>query len=990
MRAETGLTYDLQDYGNVLGAMEPPYQTSAIEQRHATQSDRPPSRRAAHRTSDISPSSVSRLMTLMFTDVVGSVALKAQHGDEPFLQLLERQNAIFDAVLASIPGAELIKRTGDGSLARFPGPRAAVEAALLFQWALAHEPWRPEPIKVRVGIHVGEAQDVEEVNEQRDVQGLAADLTSRVMSLAMPGQILLTRAAYGDARQFVQQHPAVEATARPVLRWLAHGRYLFKGYDEPLEVFEVGAEGVAPLARPPDCEKAGRVAPNNLPRYKERTSFVGRVRELAQLKRLLGTTSLLTLTGSGGCGKTRLAVRFAGDLLDQFPEGVWFVELEAISDPGLVAQQVRSTLDLKDQVDKTVTQTLIDYLREKTALLILDNCEHLLEACARLINDLLRNCPDLKVLATSQQRLGIPGEIPHRVPSLSLPAGGASPRASDLTGSEAVVLFVERAAALDPAFQLNDATAPAVAEICRRVDGIPLAIELAAAWVRVISLDEIVTYLDEMFRILTDGGRTVPDRHQTLRATIQRSYDLLKRDERLLLQRFSTFVGGWTLEAAKKVCSDGQGRGAWCPAPPPAVLIPEGEVLRLLTSLFDQSLVVSEEKADEQRRYRLLESVRQFAHEELSRAGAAEIAHDRHLDFFLALAEEAEPRLLGREQKTWLELLEADHNNLRAALRWHESRQTALAAVAPNELPARCGEGGASCAEKGLRLAGALWYFWDVRGHYAVGREEMGKLRARADRASPMAALAKVLNGAGYLAFRQGDLAEGKELAEKSLSIRRELQDPSGTAHSLTNLGNILQDLGDCEAARLCFQEARALHLKAGDRLWAAGNLLNLAIVALQLADFTEVRRLSEEVQRIPQELWNLTWEALRIETLANAARDQGDCATARALYRKSVAIRKDLGDKLGIVVSLEGVGGLASATGQPERAARLLGRAERLREELGSPLRPSDRVRYDRDVAAARGALAPAALARAWAAGRVMPWQQVIEEVLDCLGPDP
>jgi predicted ATPase/class 3 adenylate cyclase len=912
-----------------------------------------------------------RLMALLFTDVADSVAIKTRLGDEEFIRLLEQHNALFDSVLSSIAGAEQIKGTGDGFLARFPSASAAIEAALSFQWVLAHQSWGSEPLVVRVGVHVGEACDVAGHHGLPDVAGLAVDLAARVMGLAMPGQVLLTRAVLDAAQPFVRQPPAVDAAAhpnRPALRWVNHGLYLLKGHGEPLEIFEVGAEGVAPLERPPDSEKAHRFAPNNLPRHKERTSFVGRAGELAALKQLLKETCLLTLTGSGGCGKTRLALRLARDLMDEFPEGVWFVELASVADPGLVAEQVRNTLDLKVQPGKAVAQALADHLRGKAALLILDNCEHLLQACADLAHDLLGECPSLKVLATSQQRLDVPGEVPHRVPSLSLPVRGRSPGASDLKGSEAVSLFVERAQSLNPDFKLNETTAPAVAEICRRVDGIPLALELAAACVRVISLNQIVGRLDEMFHILTEGGRTVLARHQTLRATIQWSYDLLNPDEKLLLQRLGAFVGGWTLETAENVCSDGPEIVAPSSAAPAAGAIRESDVFRLLRSLFERSLVAAKETADGQRRYWLLESVRQFAQEESSRSGGAAAVRDRHLDFFLALAEEAEAKLNGQEQKAWLERLDAEHNNLQAAMRWCRAHS------------------GAEYAQKNLRLASHLWSFWDVHGHFAVGRAALAEALGRPDARAPTEARAKALNCAAYLAFQQRDYAQANSLAGQSLEIRRAQNNRKMAARSLMTLGKVACDLGDYETAQKSFQESWEIHHELGVLEWEAGNLVNLTEVALLMGEYEKAKTLALSARKMNRQVGKQEWEALSIDFQTRAVRELGDQVEARVLQRESLRVKQRIGDKLGIAASLALVGGLAAAAAEAEKAVRFLGAGERLREELGSPPRHSERVRYDHDVSAARAALDEATFVRAWSEGRAVSWDRALAEALDWL----
>lgn len=917
-------------------------------------------------------SATSQLVALLFSDLVCSMAMKERLGDEAYLRMLARHNSIFKSVIAGIAGADLIKSTGDGFLTRFTSASKAVEAALLFQWALAHEPWATEPLRARAGVHVGEVVEVEGVNGECDLAGLTVDMTARIMGLALPGQILLTRAALDAARPFVREHPPMDALLSPLtgdgpnvksprldVEWLAHGLYLFQGHQEPLEIFEVGAENIAPLAAPIDCEKArrflGTPAPpaHNLRRYL--SSFVGRSRELVTLKQLLRETRLLTLTGVGGCGKTRLALRLARDLLDSYADGVWLVELAATFEPGLIAQQLRSALNLAEQPGQTVSETVINHLRDKQALLLLDNCEHLLEACAMLADELLRACPKLRLLATSQERLGIEGETTYVVPSLSLPADSATSAAADLAGSEAVTLFVERARAAKPGFSLTDANAAAVARICRRFDGIPLVIEFAAAKIPALTPDEIASRLDESFRILTGGNRTALPRHQTLRAGFDWSYQLLTPKCKTLLQRLSVFAGGWSLEGAESVCSDNS-------ATSNTDVIPETDVLPLLITLVNRSLVISEETADGRSRYRLQESVRQFAGENLTEAGGGESVHDRHLDFFLTLAQRSEPELQGAQQKTWLDRLEEEYNNLLAALRW-------------------CGAD-SNYTEQALNLSGSLWRFWDLHGHYAVGRAQ---LTAAINESGAVAteALAKALNAAGYLAGLQGDYEAANELSERSLRIRQTLGDTDAVGRSLRALGVVAQAVGKYRKAQLLFRKALAIHREAGARGWESGVLSNLGELEVQRGDYASARSLSLEALDISREINNPTWIARSLKNLADVAAHQQDYNLAKMLHAECMALRRDLLEKHGIADSLEAISQLATSVREEQRAARLLGAAERLREEIGSPLRPCDQDRYQLMKAATKAALAPIAFEALWSQGRAMSWEQAVEETL-------
>jgi non-specific serine/threonine protein kinase len=438
-----------------------------------------------------------------------------------------------------------------------------------------------------------------------------------------------------------------------------------------------GETGVQPLPAPPEPR-------GNLP--VQPTSFIGREREQADVLALLDRAPLVTLTGAGGCGKTRLALTVAGSLLPEYPDGVWLVELAALVDPILVPQTVARVLGLQEQPGRTPLEMLTSYLKHRRLLLVVDNCEHLVGACADLAATLLRSCPQLRLLATSREALEVAGEALYRAPSLSMPDLAQLPSPDRLTQYEAVQLFLERAQARRADFTLTARNAQAVAQVCVRLDGMPLAIELAAARIGVLPVESIAARLDDRFRLLTGGPRTTLPRQQTLRATLDWSHDLLSRPEQALLRRLAVFAGGWTLEAAESVCAGD--------------VVVEGEILDLLSALVNKSLVQAE-GADSHHRYWLLETLRQYTLERLEAMGEEAAVQDLHLAYFLALAEEAEPQLRGPAQGCWLDRLEVEHDNLRLALGWALERHA---------------------EDGGLRLAGALWGFWSYRGHLAEGQ----------------------------------------------------------------------------------------------------------------------------------------------------------------------------------------------------------------------------------------------------------------------------
>src|SRR5829696_7495327 len=505
-------------------------------------------------------------------------------------------------------------------------------------------------------------------------------------------------------------------------------------------------------------EGASDLSSHNL--SEPRTSFVGREREILEVKRTLSATRLLTLTGTGGSGKTRLALEVARDLVGSYADGVWLVELAPLSEPGLVAQEVARALGAQEQPGRPLLESLLDTLDDKEMLLLLDNCEHLIDAVASLTITFLDSCPRLRVLATSRERLGVTGELTWLVPPLSVPGAGDTLPVEELEGYESARLFADRASKGHPGFELTPENARAVSQVCTRLEGIPLAIELAAARVGIPSAGQIFERLDHSLKLLTGGGRTEDHRHRTLRATLDWGYELLDEPEQALFGRLSAFAGGFTLEAAESVGARGEG-------------MEEEDVLELLTMLVDKSLVVAEESWERGARYRLLEPVRQYAREQLDASGEAEAIGSRYAEFFLALAEEAEPELKGPRQVEWLDRLETEHDNLRAALSGSLGRGVDL----------------------GPRMAGALCLFWYTRGYLSEGRTYLEAV-ARSDMV-PARARARALDGLGWIAEPQGDYERARTAYEESLELYRRSGDKKGVANALGDLGSLALDQGN-------------------------------------------------------------------------------------------------------------------------------------------------------------------------------------------------
>ena len=953
-------------------------------------------------------------VTFLFTDIEGSTGLWEQDGAR-MSQALAAHDAIARSAVEGRRGT-VVKMIGDGVHAVFDDALDALVATLDMQQVLA-DPAATYGValRVRCGLHIG-------VVERRDDDyfGTPVNRAARIMRAAHGGQVLLSQAVVDCVREILP--PAVS------LRDL--GKVRLKDLSTPEHVYQVVH---ADLRHEFPALRSLEATPNNLPQ--QATSFIGREKELAELKRLLPKTRLLTLTGSGGCGKTRLSLQAVADSLERFPDGAWLVELGALTDPGLLPPTVAMVLGLKEESAKPITQTLYAYLKDKRLLLMLDNCEHLLDGCAKLADTLLRQCPLLTILASSREALGIGGEQAYRVPSLSLPHPKQAHTPASIASFEAVQLFTDRALLGRSDFQVTDQNASTLASICYRLDGIPLAIELAAARARSLSIEEIDGKLSQRFRLLTGGSRTALPRQQTLRSLIDWSYDLLNGQERRLLQRLSVFAAGWALEAAEPVCAlDG---------------VEDWDVLDLLTSLCDKSLVVVEQN-DVQSRYRLLETVRQYARERLLESGGGETARHRHRDYYLALAEEAEPKLTGAEQAVWLRRLEEEHDNLRSALEW-----------------SRAGED----PEAGLRLCGALQSFWATRGHLSEGREwcarmlgKEGAQRRTSERAKALNAsgtlawfqadypaaremheeslaimreladrggiarslnnlglvawdqgdypcalamheeslaikrelgdqgqIARSLNNLGLLAYEQGDYCAAGALHEESLAIVRELGDRSGIATSLNNLANVAFARGDYPVATALHQESLAIVRELGDRSGIANALNNLGLVANEQRDYPAARALLEESLAIMRELGERSGIASALNILGSVAFEQGDYTAAAALNRESLAIRRELGERRTIAYSLGGLADVVAALGSPLRAARIWGAAERLREEIGSPLAPNERPAYERQVRAAREALRDnTGFDHAWQEGRVLTLEQAIDLAMQEPSNDP
>ena len=745
-------------------------------------------------------------------------------------------------------------------------------------------------------------------------------------------------------------------------------------------------------------------AVSNLPL--QLTGFIGREREIADVKRLLDSSRLLTLTGPGGAGKTRLALEVVSRTLGDYGDGVYFVNLAPVRDPGMVAVTVAHTLSLSDVANRPVAEALKSHLQGRDILLLLDNFEQVSSAAALLV-DLLSSVPDFKVLVTSREPLHVTGEQQFQVPALALPpADDTSPALAapalppeDLAAYEAVALFVDRARAANSDFRLTEGNAPVVAQICQRLDGLPLAIELAAARVRHLSPHAVLERLDRRLRLLTGGPRNAPARHQTLTAAIEWSYDLLAEHEKKLFRRLSVFQGRRTLDALEAVCNYDHSL--------------EQDMLEGITALVDKNLVRqgTRKSPDGESYFWLLETIHEYAREKLSESGEASALQKEHALYFMRLVEAAEPHLTGARQQEWLNKLEAEHNNIRTALRWARDSDTDEA------------------TEIGLRIGAGIWRFWDGRAYVSEGREALRALLRKtggtwADAQRGRGIKAKAHNAAGFLEWRQGLYAQARASLEEALTLAAETGDTATRATALYNLGLVAWHRGDYASARSFHEGSLALRREAGDKVGIAYSFHQLANLAYLEGDYDGARHGYEQALALQRELGNRRAIALALNGLGNVAYMQGDYASAQALHREGLAVQNELGDKWGTALSLGnlgnvtyssgdyagaerlyrealtigreiwntysiafclgGLGAAASAGGRPARGARLLAATEAILQAAGAVLDSDDRMVYAAGVASAREQLSGVAFDKAWQEGRALGRDQAIAYALE------
>jgi predicted ATPase/class 3 adenylate cyclase len=921
------------------------------------------------------PSSPAGVVTFLFTDIEGSTRLWERDAATMW-RALERHNSLLADAIRQHQGVHF-KTIGDAFQAAFADPAAAVAAAVAAQRALAAEPW-PEtgPLRVRMALHRGAA----EPSPSGDYLAPSLNRLARLMAAGHGGQVLLSTVV----------HEAVGERLPDGVTTISLGKHRLRDLLAAEEIWQLVIPNL-PATFPP--LKSLETHPTNLPQ--QPTDLIGRDDDVAALRTILADegTRLLTLTGPGGVGKTRLALAAAAESLETFPDGVFLVALAGVEEAALLLPEIAAVLGVREGGGLTLEESVLAYLGGKRLLLVLDNLEQLrpFDAAAAVVARLLDAAPGLRLLATSRAPLRIRAEHERPVAPLltPAPATGALDEAAlaALTANPAVALFIDRAQAARPAWCLTPANAADVAEIARRLDGLPLAIELAAARIRVLTPDDILRRLGDALNLLAARAGDRPDRQQTLRAAIAWSHDLLQFEDQAAFRRLGVFSGGFTLEAAETVLAE---------APDPWI-----DGLDAVSVLAEQSLLRMEDDPGGDTRYRMLETVRSFALEELAGSGEETELRAAHARWTNAFARGADTHVLGPQSGLWLERYEREHDNFRAAIAWATEHD-------PSDL--------------GLRVPEAMWRFWMLRGHFAEGRRWLERALAACQDAPPrLRALA--LEGLGSIAWRQGDLAAAARAFEESLAIWRQTGERRAMGGTLTNLGTVVElqgnldraeamqeealaiarefneplriatalnnfalvvwNKGDNQRAVALLEESMAIKRKEGNPVGLASTLTNLGMLAAEAGDLERATVYLEETLAIDRELGDPAGIADSLGNLAGLTARAGDRVRAAALDAEALELRRGLGDRLSLAHSFASIAATAAYSGRPEEAARLFGAGERLREEIGAPIPASEQAVYESDLAFTRDALGEAAYERALAEGRGLALDDAIAEAL-------
>ncbi len=862
--------------------------------------------------------------TILFTDIEGSSRLWERE-PERMAAALAGHDRLLRAAVATRNG-NVVKSTGDGMLATFRDPHGALAAVIALQLALRDASATAGlPLRVRAGLHAGVVED-----RDGDSFGNAVNRAARVTTAAHGGQVLATQAVAELVRDGLPDG----------IRLRDLGTVRLRDLLTPERVYQVEHDD---LPRDFPALRTLEAIPNNLPQ--QLTTFIGRERELAAVKEALEGTRLLTLFGIGGVGKTRLSLQVAADVVASYPDGVWFVELAPIGDPRLVPQAVASVLGVREDAGRPIRDALLQHVHDRALLIVLDNCEHVIDACAALVRDLLLSASGVRILASSRERFNIAGEAIHAVPPLSIPSVDDAAQAADLGASEAVRLFVERARSIQPAFAPTARNLPAVVEICRRLDGIPLALELAAARLRALPVEEIAARVNDRFRLLASGDRTALPRQKTLRALIDWSHDLLPEVERALFRRLAVFAGGFTLDAAEAVTAGGA--------------IAAGDVLDLLSALVDKSLVGLDGDTG---RYAMLETVRQYAMEKLDRSGEGDALRDRHLDFYLSLVEKADVGMSPAEEAEWLERVDRVRENVLASHAWSLRAQDACL--------------------RSYRLVFAMRNHWFARGHLDLGHRLSLDTVASTPHAPAGAERARALWVAGQISALTARYAEAQSFLEESLAIAHAEGDRAMEARVLNVLALALIGLGDAAGAAAQCERTLEIARELGDerRIAMASNAL--AQIRRLEGDLDRADALYRDALALCRRLGNREMACIVLLNLAMVAVARGDHAGAVDPLREVVAFVRESGSPQAMQSAFEVAAGLAASCGDWERAARFFGAAERHVEETEYRRDPADEAFLSSWIARTRETLGEERFARSASPGRTAAFTEEIESI--------
>ena len=903
-------------------------------------------------------------VTFLFTDIEGSTTLW-----ETFPEAMKAALAQHDAILreaVETNNGRVLQTTGDGLHAVFHTADHGVAATLAAQHALGTHPWdqiKPQGIRVRMGLHTGEAE-----LRQGDYYGNALNRAARIMAAGHGGQVLLS----GVTAELVRRQLSTEVSLIDL------GEHHLKGLLHAEHIYQVCAPD---LPREFPALNSLSAPTHNLPA--QMTTFIGRQRELKETQDQLESARLLTLIGPGGTGKTRLALQIGAGQLDRFKDGVWFVELAPIVDPAFIVSTIADVFGVREAQGAPLISLVSDYLRAKEVLLVLDNCEHLVEASARVADQLLRACPKLKIIASSREALSVGGETVYRVPSLSLPERSSG----DLLEYEATRLFIERATKAEPRFRATPENAAAITQICERLDGIPLAIELAAARVKLLTPEQIAARLDDRFKLLTGGSRTALPRQQTLRALIDWSYQSLNELEQRALRRLAVFSGGWSIEGAEAV-------------------VAEDDALDGLLGLVNKSLINVTERSGASR-YRFLETIRQYAMEKLLESDEATDTRNGHLDYVLSLPLPDEPGLFGAQSVTWLDRMEEEHDNLRAALEWAASHDLS----------------------KAIKLALVLGDFWLSRDYNTEAEAWCQTILSRSETLTDLAAArARVYAVLAQAAIFMGDHSIARPAAEAGLVLAQQAGDVTALVRLYALMGLAGMYLGEFAAARAAVHSGEVLAREIG----LNGELAMILVLTTQInffagGDMDETRAFAAEAEalaarggsqwsnvmlgfafaRLTGLLGNLDKARVLFKQSADAAqrtgnlrvvyschselahmlRRHGEIDEALGLYLQVLPKWKDLGHRSAVAHELECIAFILVQKDRPEPALTLLGAAEALRAEVASSMTVPERAEYDQVISVLRTQVDENKFGQLWEAGRSMDNEAAVAYALECAG---